>query len=120
MRYRIKYGDDDPGADAVVEVRDAGRLHLPTGWLVACEPLWVAGLDPFEAAFSVTVPPGRYPVTVSLARFEEPGDPKIPPQRRGAAARLTVRDEPVARWQPAVRPDHDPAAVRAGQVDGSR
>jgi hypothetical protein len=118
VRYRIKDGDDAPGAEAVVEVRDAGRLHLPTGRLVACEPLWVAGLDPFEAAFSVTVPAGRYPVTVCLARFEEPGDPKIPPQRRGAAARLTVRDQPVATWQLAVRPDHDPAAVRAGQLDG--
>jgi hypothetical protein len=118
VRYRIKYGDDDPGADAVVEVRDAGRLHLPTGRLVACEPLWVASLDPVEASFSVTVPPGRYPVTVSLARFDEPGDPKVPPQRRGTAARLTVRDEPVANWQPAVRPDHDPSAVRAGQLDG--
>jgi hypothetical protein len=39
VRYRVKYGDDAPGAAAVVEVRDAGRLHLPTGRLVACEPL---------------------------------------------------------------------------------
>jgi hypothetical protein len=66
----------------------------------------------------VTVPPGRYPVTVCLVRFDEPGDPKVAPQRRGAAARLTVRDEPVASWQPALRPGHDPAAVRAGQLDG--
>jgi hypothetical protein len=76
VRYRINYGDDDPGTDAVVDVCDAGRLHLPTGRLVACEPLWLAGLDPFEAAFSVTVPPGRYPVMVCLARFEEPSDPR--------------------------------------------
>jgi hypothetical protein len=49
---------------------------------------------------------------------DDPGDPKVPPPRRGAAARLTVRDEPVAAWQPAVRPEYDPAAVRAGQLDG--
>jgi len=69
VRYRAKYGDDDPGVDVVVEVRDAGRLHLPTGRLVACEPLWVSGLDATAAAFTVTVPPGRYPVTVALARL---------------------------------------------------
>lgn len=117
VRYRAKYGEDDPGVDVVVEVRDAGRLHLPTGRLVACEPLWVSGLDATAAAFTVTVPPGRYPVTVALARFDEPADSKLPPQRRGAAAKLTVRDEPVARWQPAVRPNHDPQALRAGDLD---
>jgi Protein of unknown function (DUF4241) len=107
----------DPGVAVVVEVRNAGRLHLPTGRLVVCEPLWVSDLDSSAAAFTVTVPPGRYPATVALARFDEPVGSRLPPQRRGAAAKPTVRDEPVARWEAAVRPGHHPLGLRAGHLD---
>jgi hypothetical protein len=36
-RYRLP---DPAGTVAVVEVHDAGLLHLPTGRLVACDPFW--------------------------------------------------------------------------------
>jgi Protein of unknown function (DUF4241) len=118
VRYRVKRRDSDPGKEAVVEVRDAGLLHLATGRLVACEPRYLGGVDPFQLAFNATVPPGRYPVTVSIARFDRLPLPAARPTRLGAAARLIVRDEPVARWEPAARGGNDPADVRAGRVGG--
>jgi hypothetical protein len=42
-----------------VEVHDAGRLHLATGRLVACDPFSASGLSEDTAAFTVTVPYGR-------------------------------------------------------------
>jgi Protein of unknown function (DUF4241) len=115
-RYLVKRRDQGSGDEAVVEVRDAGPLHLATGRLVACQPRYLGGVDPFQLAFSVTVPPGRYPVTVSIARFDRLSLPAARPTRRGAAARLIVRDEPVARWEPAAR-SGDPADVRDGSDD---
>jgi hypothetical protein len=50
------------------------------GRLVAREPLWVSNLDPSAAGFTVTVPAGRYPVTVALARFDEPAGSELAPQ----------------------------------------
>jgi Protein of unknown function (DUF4241) len=107
IRYRVKGRDDDPDADAVVEVRDAGLLHLATGRLIACELLEMSA--DFELALSATVPPGRYPVTVSIARFDRLPPPANRPTRLAAAARLTIRDEPVARWEPAAWNSDAPA-----------
>ena len=36
-RYRLP---DPAGTVAVVEVHDAGLLHLPTGRVLACDPFW--------------------------------------------------------------------------------
>jgi len=41
---------------------DAGALVLPTGQIVACDPI----LDPWVKPFSVTVPPDSYQVLLSL------------------------------------------------------
>jgi hypothetical protein len=114
IRYRVKGRDDDPDADAVVEVRDAGLLYLATGRLIACELLEL-GAD-FELAISATVPPGRYPVTVSIVRFDRLPPPANRPTRLGAAARLTIRDKPVARWEPAAWNSDEPAEVQADNL----
>jgi Protein of unknown function (DUF4241) len=41
---------------------DAGALLLPTGRIVASDPI----LDPWNAPFTITVPPGTYPVHLAL------------------------------------------------------
>ena len=59
--------------------------------------------------------PGRYPVTLSRARIGSPADPEIPAGLSlVAAARLTIRDEPVTRWELALRPGQDPARLQPG------
>jgi hypothetical protein len=93
----------------VVEARNAGTVHLATGRLVACDPRWAFTLDQRTAAYTVTVPPGRYPVTVSIARIDRPSDPEIQgPVLLVAAVRLTIQDEPAVNWELALLPGQDP------------
>ncbi|KKJ95439.1 hypothetical protein LQ51_26830 [Micromonospora sp. HK10] len=85
---------------ARLEVRHAGDLHLPSGRLIATDPAW---LEHDAVPYTVTVPPGSYPVTLSLARIG--ADPR---HLRVAAARLAVTDRPVHGWEMALRPGQDP------------
>lgn len=112
-RYRLP---DPDGTVAVVEVLDAGHLHLPTGRVVACDPFFGSAIYQFGVPFTVTVPPGRYPVSVSVARADSP-DPAIPsPLRLGAAAKLTIRDEPVVAWELALQPGQDVAQLGSDET----
>ena len=85
-RYRLP---DPAGTVAVVEVHDAGLLHLPTGRVVACDPFWGSEVRRQVAPFTVTVPPGRYPVTLSSARGLLVRPHPVP--RLGAAAKWMGR-----------------------------
>ncbi len=51
------------GGEIAMECRDAGTLVLPTGRLVACDPVFNLAPPPFE----VHVEPGAYPTFLSLA-----------------------------------------------------
>jgi hypothetical protein len=112
-RYRLP---DPDGTVAVVEVHDAGLLHLPTGRVVACDPFWGSEVQRQGAPFTVTVPPGRYPVRVSIARTDppDPGDPDL--LRLGAAAKLIIHEEPVVAWELALQPGQDPAALAPDEI----
>jgi hypothetical protein len=96
-------------AGTVVEVRDrrlrlsthgAGNLHLTSGRLVAADP---SSLDFDADPFIVTVPPGTYPVTISLATFLD--DPR---HSRVCAARLDIGDRPTVQWTLALRDGEEP------------
>lgn len=78
-----------------IEVHAAGALHLPSGRLTAADPGWMPhGGDPYTA----TVSPGTYPVTISLASFDD--DPN---HTRVAAARLDITDKKISSWEMALR-----------------
>src|SRR5436309_8977969 len=63
-RHRLETGEV-----AVAEVLPAGVLRLPTGRLVAVDPSWLSGgRPPGIGPFTVTVPPGGYPLTLALLR----------------------------------------------------
>lgn len=109
VRYRL-----GSGIEAAVEVQDAGTLKLATGRVTACDPFWGAQVERQVAPFTVTVPPGRYPVTVSLARGLLDGPDPAP--LLGAAAKLTIRDEPVVAWEVALQPGQDPAGLQPDQI----
>ncbi|HZB32638.1 MAG TPA: DUF4241 domain-containing protein [Streptosporangiaceae bacterium] len=100
---------------ATVEVIDAGRLRMPTGRLIAADPGWLRSpIDESELpAFTVHVAPGEYPVSLSVVRFDD-----NPRHVRVAAAKLTVRTEPAATWEPALRPGEDPRSLDEGQFFG--
>jgi hypothetical protein len=96
------------GEQQVVNVQEVGELSLPTGRLVAADPfvLWPEDAE----AFTETVEPGTYPVSVSLVSWiDGDGVPDLRQGYRVAAAKLTVRDEPAYSWRPAVVPgEHVP------------
>lgn len=82
-----------------LSTRPAGTLRLPTGALVAADP---SSLDYDHEPFTVTVPPGAYPVTVGLATFlDDPGHTRV------CAARLDITDRPAARWEMALHAGQD-------------
>jgi hypothetical protein len=90
----------------VAEVLRAGTLKLPTGRLLAVSPSWLPPLDANHVGpFTVTVAPGAYPVDLALLRWSN---------LRVAAARLTITDQPVTRWEMGLR------AGRAGPYPGCR
>ncbi|MET9774624.1 DUF4241 domain-containing protein [Streptomyces sp. NPDC006367] len=96
---------DTPDGPAVVEPVDAGRLRITSGQLVVSDPGWIG-----ETPRTVAVPPGEFPVTLSLLRTA-----------RGAgvaAARVTFLDIPPREWEMALRPDEDPGLLGEGRFYG--
>jgi hypothetical protein len=79
-------------------------LWLPTGRLVACDPL--AYFDP--QPFTRTCPPGRYSVFLHL----------LPTESRIAYAELQLRNVAVVRWEMAVTADQDLATLAADEIFG--
>jgi hypothetical protein len=86
------------GTDYTVARRDGGTLVLPSGQVVACDPLTVRA-DAVPLATSL--PPGRYPV-VSWILHDPVSRPRTYDVAYTAALQLLVRDGPVAAWEPAV------------------
>ena len=79
-------------------------LWLPTGRLVACDPLAYFNPQPFTRACL----PGRYAVFLHL----------LPAEGRVAYAELRLGTAEVARWEMAVTPGQDPATLAAGEIFG--
>lgn len=86
---------DETPAEYVLEPHPAGDVTLPTGQVVGCDPLVFAESDPY----TVTVPPGTYPLRAWVAVLQQNGDEW---RRYVAALQLAVRDEPAVRWEPAL------------------
>jgi len=105
--------------EAVVEVLDGGTLQLATGRLVAVDPFLGPSLDRFAVPLSVAAAPGRYAVSLSVARWDQASDPTAPgPVRRVAAAKLTIHDEPVVTWEFGMQTGQDPTTLEPGQFFG--
>ncbi len=87
---------DDDGVRQVLSVYDAGLLKLPSGRLIVCDPYRQAraAVHPF----TVTVPPGSYPVYVSHRRLRHP-DGETGPGHEVTAAMVRLSDEPVTAWE---------------------
>ena len=97
-----------PQVSATVDVVDLGPLALPSGRLAACDPLVFFELEPF----TVELPPGEYPVQLSVAVLDEVhGLPQTEDHRRVAAARIVLGDAPAQRWEMAVLAEQDPSTL---------
>lgn len=106
------------GEQQVVTVREVGELTMPTGRLVAADPfvLWPEDAEPFTATFD----PGTYPVSVSLVSWvDQDGFPDVRQGYRVAAAKLTLQDDPIRTWEPAVVAGEHLPPTLSGQSLGS-
>jgi len=99
-----------PEGGLVIRVADAGELSLPTGQVVACDPGRLMH-DDMWPAFARAVPPGRYPVRVSVAHFDAGGV-------RVAQAALLLSDAPPVRFELATRPGEDVASLGPDEIFG--
>ncbi|NMO53426.1 DUF4241 domain-containing protein [Actinoplanes sp. TBRC 11911] len=83
------------GRQIRLSVHNAGALRVSSGRVIAADP---SSLDYDAEPFTVTVPPGSYPVSISLATFtDDPGHSRV------CAVRLDVGDQPPVRWELALR-----------------
>ncbi|MFG3281314.1 DUF4241 domain-containing protein [Streptomyces sp. NPDC048111] len=96
---------DTPEGPAVVEPADAGLLRITSGQLVVSDPGWIT-----ETPRTVTVPPGEFPVTLSLLR--------TPRGTSVAAAGVRFLDVPPSEWDMLLQPDEDLELLGEGQFYG--
>lgn len=80
---------DGLGFDIVVHRRSVGTINLPSGQLIACDPLHALDTEPF----ALNLDPGQYPVHLLVAELRD--------ERRNAYAVVRVGEGPVRRWEPA-------------------
>lgn len=88
-------------------VARAGEVSLPSGRIVACDPLVSGPRGPFLQA----VRPGRYPVDLALAQDGRGGE-------RVALARVLFTARPPAVWVRALRAGQKEAALAQGAIFG--
>lgn len=81
-----------------IERVSIGKLHLPTGRIVACDPF----VQPETEPFTLVVPRGSYNVEIDIAHFSG-GDQRI------ATAYLHFGQGCVLRWEPALLQGQDPS-----------
>ncbi|UMP06867.1 DUF4241 domain-containing protein [Amycolatopsis sp. EV170708-02-1] len=89
-RHTLPHGDV-----ATVRLLQDASLWLPSGRVVAGEP---CGFDDADDGFFVQqVSPGEYPLLLVIAMFAKRNQSTA--HEMIAAARLVIRDEPVASWE---------------------
>lgn len=90
-----------------LSVARAGIVTLPSGTVVACDPLMNEPGKPFVQ----TVLPGRYPVDLALARTAGEGE-------RIAMARIAFTSRRPSVWVAALRKGESHQSMRKGQIPG--
>lgn len=87
--------------------RTVADLVLPTGHIVACDPLVFPETEPF----TFTVTPGNYPVVLAIAQFGD-GDQRV------AFAKVQFSEKEATAWQMATVPGQDTATLGPGDIFG--
>lgn len=96
------------GAQITVGSLSIGSLNLPSGEVIATDPF----TSPDTAAFTRKVPPGQYPVILSLASFADTDWAVI------AAAKIDFTGAEPVTWQLAIVSGQDPNDLKAGELFG--
>jgi Protein of unknown function (DUF4241) len=91
--------------NATLRCHNIGDMVARSGQIVACDPF----VDPQTAAFSVCLSPGRYPVVLSVAHFDDR-------DQRVAYAALKISDSKPCHWEMAHLPDQDITALEENHI----
>lgn len=90
-----------------VEILEIGKLNVPTGRLVVCDPLVYYNIKPFSKTVSI----GKYPIKIYIAKTKESGD-------RYAIAKLEFSKKKAARWVLATKDEEDTGKLKKGEFFG--
>jgi len=101
---------ESDGVTFVLEPHDLGDVVMPTGEVVGCDPLVSR-----DTPFTVTVPPGTYPLRAWVAVMHRDGAEW---QRRIAALQLVVDDAPAVTWTMALTDGQDPSTLGEDEFFG--
>jgi hypothetical protein len=97
------------GSDkATIEVLEIGALNLPNGQIIATDPF----TDPDRSAFVHQVPPGNYPVILSLVSFKGLDWKTI------AAAMVRFSQAEPKTWHLALIPGQDTSTLAQDEIFG--
>jgi hypothetical protein len=101
---------DDSQEPMVVDRVPVATVNLPTGEVVAADPNWLRA----QKAFTVSVPPGRYPVIeLQIVRMLDGEE-----YRPAAGYLLEITNEPTVSWEMALRPGQDLRFLNSGHFYG--
>ena len=75
-----------------------GQLKVGSGRIIACDPLHV---EEYGIPFTQLFPIGEFPVQIAIAKLEN--------EEVAAFARIKFSDEPVVRWEFALKEDKSPS-----------
>ncbi|MFI1409849.1 DUF4241 domain-containing protein [Streptomyces sp. NPDC020707] len=106
----------DVDGSLVVRTLPGVPLSLPSGRVIAMEPLGCGVGDPAEMSFTQQVRPGTYPVVLVTVHLIDAADGHQ--DTCVAAARLEIRDEPVATWELALQSGQDTDQLDDGELFG--
>ena len=90
----------------VFKPHQIGELIVPSGFIVACDPLTFFDSIPFTNQ----IPAGVYPVILSVACFKD--------DQRIAYAKLHINHQPTVRWEMALLPDQDVSSLKKDEFFG--
>ncbi len=84
-----------------------GKLKVPGGSIIACDPMHI---DEYGIPFTQVFPTGEFPVQLAIAKTKD--------VERVAFARIMFSEEPVVKWEFALREGHKPMPIESDEGPG--
>lgn len=94
----------------IAKPEQVGLVRLPTGRIIAADPCCL-DIDR-TLPFTVTVPPGAYPMLVASINWQGNGWGEV------TAAKLQISEQETVTWELALQPQQEPRLLGAGQFYG--
>ena len=83
---------------------EMGKIKIPSGYVIACDPIVMYGRDEFTQKFPI----GQFPVQLSIVKINNANE-------RVAYSRIKFSDNDVVRWEFALCPGQDALPINGGK-----